>query len=191
MSLVLASTSVYRRQLLERLGLPFLVASPHTDESPLPEESPENLVCRLAEAKAAAVAGLHPGATVIGSDQVALIDGRVLGKPGTLENAAAQLRLASGRAVLFLNGLCLLSPHAPTRQIDMIPFRVHFRHLSDDQILRYLERDQPFDCAGGFKSERLGIALFERMEGDDPTSLMGLPLIALTGMLTRVGMPAV
>ncbi|MBF0270556.1 MAG: septum formation inhibitor Maf [Magnetococcales bacterium] len=189
--LVLASTSPYRRELLERLGLPFAVAAPGGEERSLPGEPPERMVCRLAEEKARSVASLDPDAVVIGSDQVAVIDGRVMGKPGTVENAAAQLRLASGREVVYCNGLCLLSPTEPRRQIAMIPFRVFFRTLSDDQIQRYLERDRPFDCAGGFKSERLGIALFSRMQGDDPTSLMGLPLIALTGMLNRIGMPVV
>ncbi|MBF0189637.1 MAG: septum formation inhibitor Maf [Magnetococcales bacterium] len=189
--LVLASTSLYRRELLERLGLPFDVVAPGSQEIPLPGEPPERMVCRLAEEKARCVAALHPDAVVIGSDQVAVIDGQVLGKPGNTEKAAAQLRLASGRDVVYCNGLCVLSPTAPTRQIEMIPFRVFFRTLTDDQIHRYLERDRPFDCAGGFKSERLGIALFSRMHGDDPTSLMGLPLIALTGMLNRIGIPVV
>ncbi|MBF0263138.1 MAG: septum formation inhibitor Maf [Magnetococcales bacterium] len=189
--LVLASTSIYRRQLLERLGVPFTVASPDTDETRLPDEPPEALVRRLAEAKARAVAARFPDAVVIASDQVAVIDGRVLGKPGSLENAAAQLRLASGREVVFYNGLALLSPVEPCLQLELILFRVFFRPLSDTRIHNYLERDRPFDCAGGFKSEQLGIALFSRMEGDDPTALMGLPLIALTGMLERIGMPVV
>lgn len=189
--LVLASTSIYRRQLLERLGIPFTVASPETDETRLPDEPPEALVKRLAEAKARAVAERFPDAVIIASDQVAVIDGQVLGKPGSPENAAAQLRLASGREVVFHNGLALLAPVEPRLQRALILFRVHFRPLRDDTIQRYLERDRPFDCAGGFKSEQLGIALFSRMEGEDPTALMGLPLIALTGMLERIGMPVV
>ncbi|GAB0057716.1 7-methyl-GTP pyrophosphatase [Candidatus Magnetaquicoccaceae bacterium FCR-1] len=189
--LVLASTSIYRRQLLERLGVPFTVASPETDETRLPDEPPEALVERLAEAKARAVAERFPDAVIIASDQVAVIDGRVLGKPGSPENAAAQLRLASGREVVFHNGLALLAPVEPRLQQALILFRVHFRPLREDTIQRYLERDRPFDCAGGFKSEQLGIALFSRMEGEDPTALMGLPLIALTGMLERIGMPVV
>ncbi|MEO5344927.1 MAG: Maf family nucleotide pyrophosphatase [Magnetococcus sp. YQC-9] len=189
--LVLASTSIYRRQLLERLGIPFEVASPATDETPLPNETPEALVRRLAEAKARSVAGRHPGAVVIASDQVAVIDGQIIGKPGSAEKNAEQLRLASNRAVTFYNGLALRSPVEPCLQLELVLFRVHFRPLSESTIQRYIERDRAFDCAGGFKSEQLGIALFSSMEGEDPTALMGLPLIALTGMLDRIGMPVV
>ncbi|MBF0614380.1 MAG: septum formation inhibitor Maf [Magnetococcales bacterium] len=190
-SLVLASTSVYRRQLLERLGLPFVVAAPHGSEEPLDGETPEALVQRLAVMKARSVLADHPDAWIIGSDQVAVIAGQILGKPHDMERASAQLRLASGREVIFWNGLCLLAPNGTAMQVELIPFRVFFRQLTDAQIRRYLERDRPFDCAGGFKSEQLGIALFERMAGDDPTSLMGLPLIALTAMLYRVGVEVV
>lgn len=191
MSMILASTSIYRRQLLERLGIPFIVAAPKGEEQRMPGETPGEMVRRLAEEKARSVAGEFPDAVIIGSDQVAVIDGLVLGKPGNFVNAAAQLRLASGREVEFLTGLCLLSPHPPCVQIELSLFRVMFRELTESRIRAYLERDRPFDCAGGFKSEGLGIALFERMTGDDPTALMGLPLIALTGMLERVGLAVV
>ncbi|MBF0427980.1 MAG: septum formation inhibitor Maf [Magnetococcales bacterium] len=191
MGLILASTSVYRRQLLERLCLPFDVVAPKGEESVLPGEPPYAMVQRLAEEKARSVTLDYPDAVVIGSDQVAVIDGEVLGKPGSFVNAAKQLRLVSGREVAFLNGLCLLSPQPPVRQIAVVEFRVVFRTLTDARIHRYLELEQPFDCAGAFKSETLGIVLVERMEGEDPTALMGLPLIALTGMLERIGISAV
>lgn len=185
--LVLASTSPYRRELLGRLGLPFSTARPETDETPLAGETAEALVRRLAEAKARAVAPGHPDALVIGSDQVALLDGTVVGKPGTPAAAAAQLRRASGRAVTFLTGLCLLDTARDAAAVVVEPFAVHFRTLDEARIERYLERERPFDCAGSFKSEGLGIALFERLEGDDPTALVGLPLIRLVSLLGRAG----
>ncbi|MBF0178875.1 MAG: septum formation inhibitor Maf [Magnetococcales bacterium] len=190
-SLVLASTSVYRRALLERLGLPFVARAPDVEEGRLPDETPEAMVRRLAEAKSLAVAGEFPGAVIIGSDQCAVIDGQVLGKPGDFAAAAAQLRLASGREVLFLTALCVAGPGPDRMQGAVIPFRVAFRALSEERIRNYLERERPFDCAGSFKSEGLGIALFARMSGDDPTALMGLPLIALTGMLEQAGVTVV
>lgn len=176
---------------MERLGLPFIAVAPGGDEEGVPGESGGQMVRRLAEKKARSVVNDFPDGVIIGSDQVAVIDGRVLGKPGNFVNAAAQLRLASGREVVFLTGLCLLSPQAPELQSAVIEFRVLFRMLTDAVIHRYLEREEPYDCAGGFKSEGLGIALFARMSGEDPTALIGLPLIALTGMLERVGISVI
>jgi septum formation protein len=184
--IVLASTSPFRRELLSRLALPFETAAPDIDESRHPHEPPLDLVRRLSEAKARACAS-DRDALVIGSDQIATIGDDVLGKPGTHERAAAQLRHLSGRSVTFLTGLCLLNTATNESQVDVIAFRVHFRTLSEEQIERYLHHDKPYNCAGSFKSEGLGIALFERMEGDDPTALIGLPLIRLTDMLARAG----
>jgi 7-methyl-GTP pyrophosphatase len=184
--IVLASTSPFRRELLSRLALPFEIVSPDIDESRHPHEPPLDMVRRLSEAKARA--GAPAGqALVIGSDQVATVGEDVLGKPGTHERAAAQLRHLSGRSVTFLTGLCLLNTATDEAQVEVIPYHVHFRILGDAQIERYLRHDQPYNCAGSFKSEGLGITLFERMEGDDPTALVGLPLIRLTDMLTRAG----
>lgn len=186
--LVLASTSPYRRELLERLRLPFTVCSPDVDESRRLEESPTELVRRLADAKARAGAQqLSASALVIGSDQVAVVDNEVLGKPGTFERACEQLARLSGQRVTFLTGLCLYNASLQRCQIDMVPFAVRFRPLSSSQIEDYVRREQPFNCAGSFKSEGLGIALFERMDGEDPTALIGLPLIRLVDMLAAEG----
>lgn len=185
--LVLASTSPFRRQILEKLGLPFDTARPETDESALAGESPEALVKRLAEAKARAVAEQFPGALIIGSDQVAVNEGKILGKPHTHEVAMAQLREASGKHVRFLTGLCLLNAASGEAQVEVVPFDVVFRALSDEQIDNYLKAEQPYNCAGSFKSEALGIALFERLEGEDPNTLIGLPLIRLVRMLEKEG----
>lgn len=185
--LVLASTSPYRRELLNRLGVAFDVSAPDVDESRLPGERPEALVRRLAEAKARAVGLYHTEALIIGSDQVAVIDGEILGKPGAHEAAAGQLRRLSGRRVTFLTGLCLLNSVTGHVQLEVIPFHVIFRELTDGMIENYLRREQPYNCAGSFKSEGLGIALFERLEGDDPTALIGLPLIRLSRMLEAEG----
>lgn len=187
MNLILASTSVYRKELLSRLLLPFETDAPDVDETPRAGEPPEQLVQRLAEAKARAVAPRHGDALVIGSDQVASINGEILNKPITHENAAAQLRKASGNRLLFLTGLCLLNSRSGRAQIEVVPFGVVFRSLTDAQIENYLRREQPYHCAGSFKSEALGIALCERFEGDDPTALIGLPLIRLTRMLEQEG----
>jgi MAF protein len=186
-TLVLASTSPFRRELLERLGLPFLTAAPQVDESRRPGESPETLVTRLAEAKAQAVAMAFPEALVIGSDQVACVDGEILGKPGGRERAVAQLTQAAGKEVVFHTGLCLLNSATGQAQVVREPFRVHFRSLTQAQIAGYVDREKPFNCAGSFKSEGLGIALFERLEGDDPNALVGLPLIRLVAMLEAEG----
>ena len=186
-TLVLASTSAFRRELLARLRLPFLTDAPDLDERALPDEDPTSLVQRLAEAKARAVAARHPSALVIGADQVACLRGQILGKPGTRENAFRQLREAAGRLVTFYTGLCLLNTSTGRAQLACEPFSVHFRSLDDAQIARYLEMEQAYDCAGSFKSEGLGISLVERMEGDDPNALIGLPLIRLVSMLTAEG----
>jgi len=185
--LVLASTSPFRRTLLERLGIPFTTAKPCIDETRQPRETPQKMVLRLSEAKARAVAAAHPGSLIIGSDQVACIDETVLGKPGNRALAVEQLTRSSGRVVVFYTGLCLLNAATGCAQICCEPFRVHFRCLSPAQIAGYVDRERPFDCAGSFKSEGLGIALFERLEGDDPNALIGLPLIRLIGMLESEG----
>jgi MAF protein len=186
-TIVLASTSPFRRILLQRLGLRFATAAPGTDEGRRPNEPPGELVARLAEAKARAVAADHPRALIIGSDQVACIDGEILGKPGDRKRAIVQLSRAAGRAVVFYTGLCLLNGATGRTQIHCETFRVHFRPLSRGQIEGYLDQEHPYDCAGSFKSEGLGIALFERLEGDDPNALVGLPLIRLVAMLAAEG----
>ncbi|MGO1068355.1 Maf family protein [Lysobacter sp. CA199] len=184
--LLLASTSVYRRELLTRLGLAFDIARPDTDETPQPGEAPAALASRLAVAKAAAVAALHPQAWVIGSDQVAEFDGRPIGKPGGREGALAQLAAMSGREVRFLTGLCIARHgHPPLTALDTTVVR--FRPLSPAEIARYVDAEQPYDCAGSFKSEGLGIALFEAIESRDPTALIGLPLIATARLLREAG----
>ena len=185
--LVLASTSPFRRSLLARIGLPFDTASPEVDESAQPGESPQQLVQRLAALKAKAVAPSHPDSLIIGSDQVACLDGRIIGKPGKRENAIAQLADASGRAVTFYTGLCLYNSRSRAEQVLCEPFTVHFRQLSREQIEHYVDKERPFGCAGSFKSEGLGIVLFERLEGDDPNALIGLPLIRLVDLLANEG----
>ncbi len=184
--LVLASTSPFRRQLLARLGVDFLTSAPEVDETPVPGEAPRDLVVRLAVAKARAVGRIQPG-LIIGSDQVATTGNDILGKPGDHLRAAAQLAYLSGKRVSFHTGLCLLNSMSGELQVDEVPYHVHFRSLGASQIERYLHAEQPYDCAGSFKSEGLGITLFERMEGDDPTALIGLPLIRLTNMLAAAG----
>lgn len=188
MDLILASTSPYRRRLLERLQISFRCVPPEVDESRLPGEDPRALALRLAQAKARFVATLHPSALVIGSDQVASLDGRCIGKPGNYEAAAAQLRCSSGKRVDFHTGIALVCHDRHFSDSLVVPFSVQFRPLSDAQIDNYLHREQPYDCAGSFKCEGLGIALFERMIGDDPTALEGLPLIALSALLSAAGL---
>jgi MAF protein len=178
---------VYRRALLEKLGLPFVCASPAIDEAPAAGETAHALVARLAMEKAQALATQHPDSLIIGSDQVARLDDAILGKPGNHANAWAQLRACSGRRVEFLTGLCLLDSRSGQLRTVVEPFAVVFRQLSDIQINHYLEQEQPFDCAGSFKVEGLGIALFERLEGDDPNALIGLPLIRLVTLLQQAG----
>ncbi len=185
--LILASTSRYRQALLQKLGLPFSSIAPDTDETPHAGESAEQLVLRLAQAKAASVAKQVDQGWVIGSDQVCAIDERILGKPGSHAQAVLQLRTLSGRAATFYTGLCLWDAARQQYQLTMEPFVVHFRTLSDTVIENYLQQEQPYDCAGSFKSEGLGICLFDRFEGRDPNTLIGLPLMALTDMFLAWG----
>ena len=185
--IILASTSIFRKQLLEKLNIPFKTASPEVDEAALEHELPELLVERLSQLKAQAIADDYPNSLIIGSDQVACIDGKILGKPGNFDNALKQLRQASGKAVTFYTGLTLYNTDSGSMQTICEPFKVYFRTLSDQQITRYLEHEQPYNCAGSFKSEGFGISLFEKLEGDDPNSLIGLPLIQLIRMLDKEG----
>ncbi|CAG4906686.1 Maf-like protein [Paraburkholderia saeva] len=191
--LILASSSRYRRELLERLRIPFDVVVPDIDETPLAGESPETTALRLAEAKARAVAGSGAGAAartlVIGSDQVATYDGLQIGKPGTHAKALAQLQAMRGRDVLFHSALCLFDSGSGTAQAVDVVTRVRFRNLPDTDLEAYLLAETPYDVAGSAKSEGLGIALLEAIDSDDPTALIGLPLIALTGMLLAAGYP--
>jgi len=191
MQLVLASTSPYRRALLERLGVPFSTADPKTPETRLPGEGPEAMAARLARDKALAVAPAFPRALVIGCDQVASCGGELLGKPGDHERAVLQLRLLSGREAVFYTALCVHNARTGAADARVVPSRVRFRALDDALIERYLRRETPYDCAGSAKVEGLGIALIERIEGDDPTALIGLPLIALVGMLREQGFDVV
>ena len=185
--LILGSTSPFRCDLLKKLGIPFTTAAPDIDEQSLQNELPAELVSRLALAKAVAVATHHPNALIIGSDQVASIDQQILGKPGNRENAIGQLLAASGKRVTFYTGLCLLNSANGHKQVTCETFHVHFRNLTHTQIERYVDQEAPYNCAGSFKSEGLGISLFERLEGDDPNSLIGLPLIQLVSMLGNEG----
>ncbi|WP_371816900.1 Maf family nucleotide pyrophosphatase [Polynucleobacter sp. MG-Unter2-18] len=183
--LILASTSVYRLELLERLRIPFDVISPKVDETPLPGENTLALALRLAKAKAAAVAKDHPAAWVIGSDQVADLCGAAIGKPGNFERAMAQLQLMRGATVTFQTALCLM--HGSEETTINVPTEVTFRKLADDVLEAYLHAEEPYDCAGSAKSEGLGISLLESIKSDDPTALIGLPLIALSGLLREAG----
>lgn len=184
--LILASTSRYRRELLTRLRLPFDTARPETDETTLPGETPSALALRLAEAKARAIATIRPDACVIGSDQVAELDGHPLGKPGDHAGAIAQLTGMSGREVRFRTGLCVIPPGGAARCV-LDTTTVRFRRLSADEIARYVDAEQPFDCAGSFKSEGLGIGLFDAIDSSDPTALIGLPMIATARLLREAG----
>lgn len=185
--LVLASTSPYRRDLLQRLGVPFEVVAPQVDETPRPGERPAEIAERLSLEKAAAVAARRPDALVIGSDQTATLDDTgLIGKPGAHDRAVEQLRAASGRTVTFHTGLCLWRPDAPP-EVDRVVTRVRFRRLDDAEIERYLRAERPYDCAGSARAEGLGIALLEAQEGPDPTALIGLPLIRLSAMLRAAG----
>ncbi|MBK8524914.1 MAG: septum formation inhibitor Maf [Betaproteobacteria bacterium] len=186
-TLVLASTSPFRRELLGRLGISFVTAAPDTDETPLPGEAPETTALRLSEEKAKAVAKDFPQSLIIGSDQVAVLDGKIYGKPGTHERAVEQLRAMRGRSVNFFTGLCLYNAATNTARTVGIPTLVTFRDLSDEEIENYLRREQPYNCAGAAKSEGLGIAIIARMQGDDPNALVGLPLIALCTLLREEG----
>ncbi|WP_154124342.1 Maf family protein [Grimontia hollisae] len=186
-TIVLASGSWYRQQLLQKLGLPFLSHSPDIDESAKENETPTDLVKRLSLEKAKACQDIYSEALIIGSDQVCVINGKILGKPHTEEKAIAQLNAASGKHVTFYTGLTLLNAKTGTAQTDVEPCHVHFRNLSEGEIRRYVEREKPLDCAGSFKCESLGIALFDRLEGRDPNTLVGLPLIRLCEMLNAEG----
>jgi septum formation protein len=187
MEIILASTSRYRRILLERLGLPFRCIPPGVDERPLRGEAPAETASRLALAKAVAVATKHPQALVIGSDQVAALNGRVLGKPGDFATARGQLSACSGQELFFYTGLALVCQARELSLTHMEPFAVEFRPLLPGEIDTYLSLEQPYDCAGSFKWEGLGISLFQRLRGDDPTALEGLPLIALCRLLSAAG----
>ena len=185
--LVLGSTSRYRRELLERLRIPFAVTAPDVDETPQPGETPKALAQRLALAKARAVAAMHPESVVIGSDQVADLAGQPLGKPGEHARAVAQLRQMRGQTVIFQTALAVVCLASGFEQVDLAEVRVVFRDLSDDEIEAYLLAEQPYDCAGSAKSEGLGIALLESIDNDDPTALIGLPLIRTARLLRQAG----
>jgi len=186
-TLVLASTSPFRKALLQRLNLVFETLSPQVDETARQGEPAETMVKRLSEAKARAGAKQYPNALIIGSDQVAVCEGDVLGKPGNHENARRQLARLAGHRVSFLTGLCLYDASTDTTRLDLVPYHVTFRGLTDQQIERYLRAEQPYNCAGSFKSEGLGVSLFESMQGDDPNALIGLPLIRLVSWLNEAG----
>jgi len=186
-TLVLASTSPFRKALMQRLGLVFETLSPQVDETALQGESAEAMVKRLSEAKARSGAKQYPDALIIGSDQVAVCAGDVLGKPGNHENARRQLARLAGHRVSFLTGLCLYDASTGRAKLDLVPYHVTFRRLTDQQIDRYLRAEQPYNCAGSFKSEGLGISLFESMQGEDPNALIGLPLIRLVSWLNEAG----
>lgn len=186
--LVLGSTSVYRRELLGRLQVPFTVEAPQVDETPLAGETPAALARRLGAAKARAVAQRHPGAIVIGSDQVADLDGEPLGKPGTHDKAVAQLLRMSGKSVMFQTAVSVVCAATGFEMHELAPVRVRFRALERDEIEAYLRREQPYDCAGSARSEGLGIALLEAIDSDDPTALVGLPLIRTARMLRAAGL---
>lgn len=189
--LILASSSPFRRELLARLQIPFESIAPDIDETPEPGETPQQLVERLALEKARAIADQYPRAVVIGSDQVAMHGDNIVGKPGSHEEAVNQLHEASGRAVTLYTGLALVRQQPEFSLHELVPFTVVFRELTDQQIENYLGKDQPYNCAGSVKSESLGVALFERFEGDDPNALIGLPLIRLVRMLEKAGIAVI
>lgn len=185
--LILGSSSATRRMLLQRLGLAFETVSPQLDETPLPGEDGEALALRLAVAKAEKVAEMRPDGLIIGSDQVGLLEGSILGKPGSHEAALAQLLAASGKVMRFVSAVCLLDARSGRKQLERAVTRVNFLPLDRETIEAYLRRDQPYDCAGAFRSESLGVALIDGMESDDPTAILGMPLIRLTRMLAAEG----
>ena len=186
-TLILASSSIYRRELLTRLCIPFSVESPDVDETPLPQESPAQTALRLAEAKARKVGQHLQNALIIGCDQVAVLDGLQLGKPLIHDVAMNQLRMMQGRTVVFHSAICIYNSQTSNLQSAIVPYEVKFRQLDDTEIERYLLKEQPYHCAGSAKSEGLGIALIEHMRGDDPNALIGLPLITLINMLKQEG----
>jgi septum formation protein len=185
--LILGSTSPYRRQLLERLRIPFEVAAPEVDESPQVTETPKQMACRLAMAKARAVAMQFPACVVIGSDQVADLDGQPLGKPGNHRNAVSQLQQMRGKTVIFQTAVAVVCLETGFAQMDLAPVKVKFRELTDAEIETYLQAEEPYDCAGSAKSEGLGIALLESIDNDDPSALVGLPLIRTCRMIQAAG----
>ncbi|MGR6874956.1 Maf family protein [Pseudomonas sp. HK3] len=185
--LVLGSSSPYRKVLLEKLDLSFDCDSPDIDETPLKDEQPKDMVARLAKAKAQAIAQRHPQSIIIASDQCATLDGHIIGKPGNHEGAIEQLKNASGRTVTFYTSLCVFNAGTNQYKETVEPFYVYFKELTDGQIENYLKKEEPYNCAGSFKSEGLGISLFERLEGNDPNTLIGLPLIQLIKMLGEFG----
>lgn len=185
MKIVLGSTSPFRKTLLERLHIDFVCDSPNIDETPLENEPVEEMVVRLAVAKARAIAANHPDSLIIGSDQSAVLDGEKLSKPGNFENAFKQLTRASGQKITFQTGLCLLNTETGNIQSTCVPYTVVFKDLTPTMIENYLHKEEPYNCAGSFKSEALGIALFERFEGSDPNALIGLPLIQLVNFLNN------
>lgn len=185
--LILASTSPYRRALLEKLGVEFICAAPDTDETPKDGESATDLVQRLAQEKAHSLSEKFPNHFIIGSDQVCVIDGKIVGKPGSIENAHQQLRAASGKVITFYTGLCVLNSYTMQQEIICEPFHVHFRRLTDDEINAYIKLEMPLYCAGSFMCEGAGILLFSQLEGRDPNALVGLPLIALNEILLKFG----
>lgn len=186
-ALILGSTSRYRRELLQRLRVPFDVVSPDVDETPLPSEAPQTLATRLALAKAKAVAALHPNAVVIGSDQVADLNGEPLGKPGTHERAVVQLQRMRGQTVIFQTAVSVVCQASGFEQTELAQIKVRFRELSDAEIEAYLRAEEPYDCAGSAKSEGLGIALLDAIDNDDPTALIGLPMIRTARLLRAAG----
>jgi MAF protein len=188
LKIILASSSPYRRELLQRLDIDFETASPDIDETPLPGEPAETLVLRLARSKAEKIGEHEPDALVIGSDQVACLGTGILTKPGNRENAVTQLQTMRGQTLTFLTGLCLFNTSTRLCLTDCVPFAVTFRQYTDDEIHRYLDHDAPYDCAGSFKSEKMGITLVSRMAGDDPAALQGLPLIRLSEMFRSQGL---
>ncbi len=186
-ALILSSTSVYRRELLERLQIPFDTATPDIDETRLDNESAADMVLRLSHSKAVAVAAEHPQALIIGSDQCAVLGEQILGKPHNHQTAIQQLSACSGKKIAFLTGLCLYNAQTSRYQLELVPFSVEFRELGEAEIENYLLREKPYNCAGSFKSEGLGISLFKALHGEDPNALIGLPLIKLTEMLRKEG----
>ncbi len=192
-TLILSSSSAYRQQLLARLQLPFLAIAPNIDETPLPSETPPATALRLAQAKAQTIAARHPGALVIGSDQVATLDDQQIGKPGHHAAALAQLQMMRGRSVIFHTALCLFDGRTPTAgpplQLENVQVEVKFRDLPDHELDAYLRKEQPYDCAGSAKNEGLGIAILEHIQSSDPSALTGLPLIALCSMLRKAQVP--
>lgn len=186
--LILGSSSPFRKAILDKLNLDYQTASPDIDETPHGDEEPQDYVARLAEAKARRLKTDYPDALIIGSDQTAVINGQIIGKPGDHATAVQQLGDASGQKITFYTGLCLLNTATDRVQVETVPFHVHFRQLTDQMIENYLQLEKPYNCAGSFKSEGAGIALFERLEGEDPNTLIGMPLIRLIRMLENENM---